>query len=56
MARPATGQVVVRKREQGRLLRFRAYGKRRYLTLGTEADGWSRDRSQVARRPRSRRS
>jgi hypothetical protein len=30
------GEVLVRKRKRGRVyaLRFRAYGKRRYLTLG----------------------
>jgi integrase len=27
-------------------LRFRAYGRRRYLTLGTAADGWSRARAE----------
>ena len=39
MARKATGQVVERKNGQGFALRFRAYGKRRYMTL---EDGVSR--------------
>jgi integrase len=43
MARPATGQVVVRKRKNARVfaLRFRAYGERHYVTLGSSADGWT---------------
>ena len=47
MAPNATGEVLQRRR--GGLvvyaLRFRAYGKRRYLTLGTKAEGWSRARA-----------
>ena len=42
MARPATGQVV--KPTPGQpcfALRFRAYGKREYLTLGRPEDGWT---------------
>ena len=42
MARPATGQVV--KPTPGQpcfALRFRAYGKREYLTLGKPEDGWT---------------
>lgn len=27
-------------------LRFRAYGRRRYLTLGTPAEGWTRGRGE----------
>ncbi len=44
MPRRATGQVVERKLADGRgfALRFRAYGKRRYLTLGTTDEGWTR--------------
>ena len=40
----ATGQVLELDRKGGRTfaLRFRAYGKRRYLTLGTADEGWSR--------------
>ena len=42
MARPASGQVV--KPTPGQpcfALRFRAYGKREYLTLGRPEDGWT---------------
>src|SRR6266536_2350721 len=48
MARPASGQVLVRSTRQGRTfaLRFRAYGKRHYLTLGTSEEGWSRQRAE----------
>ncbi len=44
MARQAKGEVLVRERRQGRTfaLRFYAYGKRRYVTLGTAAEGWTR--------------
>jgi hypothetical protein len=49
MARPATGQVVVRERRTGRMfaLRFRAYGDRQYVTLGTDAEGWTQQRAEV---------
>lgn len=49
MPRPATGQVVYDKRRKQPVygLRFRAYGKRHYLTLGTTQDGWSREKAQV---------
>ncbi len=48
MARPASGQVLVRSTHQDRTfaLRFRAYGKRHYLTLGTSEEGWSRQRAE----------
>jgi hypothetical protein len=44
MARKATGQVVGINGAGGHsfALRFRAYGKRRYVTLGTAAEGWTR--------------
>jgi integrase len=48
MARPATGQVIERERAGGVrvfALRFRAYGKRYYVTLGSTAEGWSRPRA-----------
>src|SRR5690242_19851103 len=47
MARQATGQVVIRERTRGRVygLRFRAYGQRQYVTLGTDAEGWDRKRA-----------
>jgi len=49
MPRPATGQVQERVREGGRVvyaLRFRANGKRRYVTLGSADDGWTRERAE----------
>ncbi|HEU4905580.1 MAG TPA: site-specific integrase [Solirubrobacterales bacterium] len=44
MARKATGQVIEVSGTGGRsfALRFRAYGRRRYVTLGTAAEGWTR--------------
>ena len=49
MGRPATGQVVVNKRRRSPTfgLRFRAYGKREYVTLGTAAEGWTHARAQT---------
>lgn len=49
MARQATGQVVVRKRVRGRVygLRVRAYGERHYVTLGSDAEGWTPDRAAL---------
>ena len=48
MARKSAGQVVELERQGGRTfaLRFRAYGKRRYLTLGTSAEGWTRTKAE----------
>ncbi|MEX0972283.1 MAG: phage integrase SAM-like domain-containing protein [Solirubrobacterales bacterium] len=48
MARKATGQVVERRRRGGRnfALRFQAYGKRRYLSLGTAAQGWTQRKAE----------
>lgn len=48
MARKPTGQVIERERQGGRTfaLRFRAYGERFYFTLGTAAEGWSRERAE----------
>jgi integrase len=48
MAGKARGQVLELDRSGGRTfaLRFRAYGKRRYLTLGTAAEGWSRRKAE----------
>jgi integrase len=47
MARRVSGEVLVREWKAGRgyALRFNAYGGRRYLTLGLEADGWDRARA-----------
>ena len=48
MARPSTGQVVVKKGRGGRTyaLRFHAYGKRRYVRLGTDDEGWDSNRAK----------
>jgi integrase len=42
------GEVLVRERVLGRVyaLRFWAYGKRRYMTLGYESDGWVHDKAE----------
>ncbi len=50
MARPATGQVLERLAKMGGTtfaLRFRAYGKRQYVTLGTKAEGWARSKAEA---------
>jgi integrase len=49
MARPATGQVIVdqRRRSPSYGLRFRAYGKREYVALGSAAEGWTRAKAQT---------
>jgi len=49
MARSASGQVVKRETARGVVyaLRFRAYGRRHYVTLGARADGWTRARADV---------
>jgi integrase len=49
MARPATGNVIVRDTQAGPkfALRFTAYGRRRYVTLGTAEDGWTRERAEA---------
>jgi integrase len=48
MARQATGQVVPPQGERQRswALRFRAYGKRRFVTLGRPEEGWNRQRAE----------
>ena len=48
MARPSTGQVIERTGKRGRAfaLRFRAYGARQYVTLGSAEDGWDRQRAE----------
>jgi integrase len=51
MARKPTGTVLELRRTGGRrvyALRFRAHGRRRYLTLGTSDDGWTRPRAEEA--------
>jgi integrase len=49
MARTATGQVIENRAKRGRnyALRFRAYGKRRYITLGTSDEGWTRAKADA---------
>jgi hypothetical protein len=49
MGRAATGQVVVdpRRRSPTFAVRFRANGKRQYLTLGTAAEGWTEAKAQL---------
>jgi integrase len=40
---------MVRRRKDGRhvyAIRFRAYGKRRCITLGTSEDGWTRAKAE----------
>jgi hypothetical protein len=48
MRRGHRGQVLELERKSGRTfaLRFRAYGKRRYLTLGTADEGSTRRRAE----------
>jgi integrase len=48
VGRKATGQVIELPRARGRVyaLRFRAYGKRRYMTLGSSEDGWTHDKAE----------
>ena len=47
MPRRATGQVIEPKDGRAWAIRFRAYGKRRFVTLGTTADGWDRQRAEA---------
>jgi len=49
MARPLTGAVVedTRRPEPTFALRFSAYGKRRYVTLGGKGEGWTRARADA---------
>jgi len=48
MTRARNGQVVERQWKSGRgyALRFIAYGRRQYVTLGLERDGWDRTRAE----------
>jgi integrase len=48
MARPAKGQVIPPKgKSRSWAIRFRAYGQRRYVTLGRPEDGWDRERAEA---------
>lgn len=48
MAARPRGQVVERYGKSGRTyaIRFHAYGRRRYLTLGRGSEGWTRRRAE----------
>lgn len=49
MPRPAKGQVIVdrRRRSPSYAVRFRTYGRREYVTLGTAAEGWTEAKAQT---------
>lgn len=47
MPRRATGQVVEPTDGRSWAIRFRAYGKRRYVALGTAEEGWNRKRAEA---------
>ena len=47
MPRKATGQVIEPSAGRSWAIRFRAYGKRRYVALGTAEDGWSRTKAEA---------
>jgi integrase len=47
MARRATGQVIEPKDGRAWAIRFRAYGKRRYVALGTADEGWTREKADA---------
>jgi integrase len=46
MPRKASGSVVDPKDGRGWAIRFRAYGKRRYVALGSSAEGWTREKAE----------
>src|SRR5262245_38294441 len=51
MARKATGSVISPKgKQRSWAIRFRAYGKRRYVSLGRPEEGWDRFRAEAALR------
>ena len=49
MAPKASGQVIESMGQEGRTfaVRFRAYGQRHYLTLGTAEAGWTRRKAEL---------
>jgi hypothetical protein len=48
VARRATGQVIPPGgKQRSWAIRFRAYGKRRFVSLGRPEDGWSRGRAET---------
>lgn len=46
MPRKAIGGVVEPKRGRAWAIRFRAYGKRRYVALGTSDEGWTQEKAE----------
>lgn len=46
MARKASGSVIEPKDGRAWAIRFRAYGKRRYVALGTSREGWNRQKAE----------
>src|SRR3954470_5236542 len=46
MARKARGGVIEPKAGRGWAIRFRAYGKRRYMALGASEEGGSREKAE----------
>lgn len=48
MSQVAKGEVIERPSRGGRTyaIRFRAYGKRRLITLGTDRDGWTHRKAE----------
>lgn len=47
MSRKPTGQIIEpRGKQRSWALRFSAYGKRQFLTLGTPEEGWTRKRAE----------
>ena len=49
MAPRPTGQIIEKTTREGRIyaLRFRAYGRRHLVTLGSTSDGWDRRRAEA---------
>ena len=47
MPRRATGQVIEPSEGRSWAIRFRAYGMRRYVALGTAEEGWNRKRAEA---------
>lgn len=47
MARKATGSVIEPQGGRSWAIRFRAYGKRRYVALGSSEEGWSRQKAEA---------
>lgn len=46
MPRKASGSVLEPKDGRAWAIRFRAYGKRRYVALGTSDEGWTREKAE----------